>query len=277
VNANRAATVTFNRSGGGAAPVVTTDEQSFLTARSARLNGTVFEDGGAYTVWFEYGTSATLATFTATPNGTGPCGGTSCAWNSDLTGLTTGTAYFYRVVAQNAAGTTRGAIRSFTTFVGTGSAPVISGLTSTLLGVNDQSCPSNGSLFRLSFNYTDANADVNVSGTPVTLSWLFQPSQSSGKAEWPISGSTGSGSSGTIFINVCQVFGTITTLTWSVVLRDVAGNVSNSLSVNIAKPAGSNSLSPVPVLVEGITARPSAPATTTRAGPSTIGRPVPPR
>jgi hypothetical protein len=265
----------FNRAGGGAAPVVATDEQTLLTARSARLNGTVFEDGAPYTVWFEWGTSPSLATFTATGTGTGPCGGTSCAWFFDVTGLTPATAYFYRVVAQNAAGITRGSIRSLTTFVGSGAAPVISGLTSTILGVNDQSCPGSGSRFRLTITFTDANADVPLSGTPVTLSWVFQPSGSNGMAEWPLAGSTGTSSSGTIFINVCQVFGSTTSVTWSVVLRDVAGNVSNSLSVNVAKPAGSNSVSPLPEF-GGISPRPSM-SQTTEAARRAIARPVPPR
>ena len=236
----------------------------------------MFEDGAAYTVWFEWGTSPSLAAFTTTGTGNVPCGGTSCAWFFDLSGLTPATSYFYRVVAQNAAGITRGAIRSFATFVGTGAAPVISGLTSTVLGVNDQSCPGNGSRFRLTFTFTDANADVPFSGTPVTLSWVFQPSGSDGMMEWPLAGSTGGSSSGTIFINVCQVFGSISSVRWSVVLRDIAGNVSNSLSVNVTKPAGSNSVNPLPEFGGGISRRPSTSQTTEKALRA-IGRPVPPR
>ena len=240
----RATTAVFTRA---AAPVVTTGAASFVTARSARFNGTITEDGVAYTVWFEYGTSSTLATFTASGPGQGPCGVAICEWFFDATGasaLAPNTTYFYRIVAQNATGITRGQIRSLTTLAGTGSAPVISSLTSTLVMLSDPTCTSNASSHRLTFSFTDANSDVSTTGTPVFLNYLHQPGGSTGLLEWSVSSSTGTGSSGTISLFVCQVFGSSTSVAFTVTLRDQAGNVSNALTVTVAKPAGAASVIP---------------------------------
>jgi hypothetical protein len=272
MSAARAVTVSFTRP---AAPIVSTAAASLVTARSARLNGTVTEDGNAYTVWFEYGTSSTLATFSQSGPGTGPCGGTApCDWLFDVSNLTPNTTYFFRIVAQNSLGTTRGLIRSLATPPGTGSAPVISSVTTTLVTLNDPTCNNRGSFYRLTFSYTDANGDVSSTGSPVILSWNYQPS-GSGSADFSAT-STGTGASGTMSIEICQFFGTTTSLTWTVVLRDVAGNTSNSLTTpTVTKPAGANSLTP---LTGPVTLTPLTDAVTKRGSPGTTrDRRPPPR
>jgi hypothetical protein len=98
-------------------PIIRTDPASSITSTSATMQGTIFQDGRAYSIWFEFGTSSTLATFGTSTPATGPnanCPGTSiCVWTTGLINLTTGTTYYYRFVGSNAVGTVRGPIVSF--------------------------------------------------------------------------------------------------------------------------------------------------------------------
>jgi hypothetical protein len=101
------------------APVVTTRPATGVTTSSGTFVGDVAQDGKAYTIWFEWGTSPTLAAFNTLAPSAGPntnCPGTvTCTWSFTQTGLTTGTTYYFRIVANNAVGTTRGAIVNFKT------------------------------------------------------------------------------------------------------------------------------------------------------------------
>ncbi len=97
--------------------VVETDPATSITSSGAVMNGTVDPNGTAtLTGQFEYGTSATLVgstTVTATTPASGTLNGltapTSVAYT--LSGLSSGTTYYYRVIA----GSTQGSILSFTT------------------------------------------------------------------------------------------------------------------------------------------------------------------
>jgi hypothetical protein len=104
-----------------AAPVVTTEPAINIAATTASLRGTVAQDGAPYTGWLEFATNATLTNPSTSQTITGPdpnCPGTlTCVWTWAFTGLTPNTTYYYRMVAQNAAGTSRGIIRSFTTLM----------------------------------------------------------------------------------------------------------------------------------------------------------------
>jgi hypothetical protein len=94
------------------APVVNTAGVTRLTDQSARLTGSVNPGGEPTTYQFEYGTSTAYGTVTATAtvNGTrkAPVG-------ADLTGLTPGKVYHYRLIAQNASGAAQGLDRKFKT------------------------------------------------------------------------------------------------------------------------------------------------------------------
>jgi hypothetical protein len=85
------------------------------TANAATLNGSIVPRSVALTVWFEYSTSAAFTSPTQVDSGltlSGSAGTTIAAGNTGtvpaaltLTGLTSGTTYYYRVVALSTSGT----------------------------------------------------------------------------------------------------------------------------------------------------------------------------
>jgi hypothetical protein len=95
------------------APLVTTGAASSITATSARLAATVDTRGGQTSFAFEYGTTTSFGSLSAVDNA-GAVGGPQ-AVSLPIAGLTTRTTYLYRVIATNSAGTSVGAVRSFTT------------------------------------------------------------------------------------------------------------------------------------------------------------------
>lgn len=105
--------------GGGSSapptPVVTTDNASGITNVAATLGGTVNPNGLATTAWFEWGTSATLATSDTTATQNFAAGTTVQSVSASISGLTFGSTYYYRLAASNSSGTTRGTIKSFST------------------------------------------------------------------------------------------------------------------------------------------------------------------
>ena len=96
-------------------PTVSTSAASSITSTTATLNGTVNPNGVATTTWFEWGTSTTLATYSATPTQSIGKGSSSVSISAALTGLVLGSTYNYRAVGQDSAGTVRGNIVSFKT------------------------------------------------------------------------------------------------------------------------------------------------------------------
>ena len=98
---------TANCGGGPVAPTAITNEASGIGNGVATLNGTVSANGAEATITFEYGTTDAYGnTIDATPHTTT---GDNIPVTADLSGLTNGTTYHYRVVATNSAGTTQGA------------------------------------------------------------------------------------------------------------------------------------------------------------------------
>jgi hypothetical protein len=94
-------------------PIATTGAASAVTATGATLAGSVDPEGALTTYRFEYGT--TTAYGSVSPDAEAGSGRDPVAVSADLAGLTPNTTYHYRVTATNAAGTTRGEDRTFTT------------------------------------------------------------------------------------------------------------------------------------------------------------------
>ena len=104
----------FTTSLNASLPIVTTTAATSVGSTSATLNGTVNPNGATTTSTFCYSTSSTMnncnggTTVSASP--TGLSGTTPGAVSANLTGLATGTTFYYRVVATNAVGTAYGAL-----------------------------------------------------------------------------------------------------------------------------------------------------------------------
>jgi hypothetical protein len=92
---------------------VTTGAAANVTFQSARVGGSVDPNKTATNYYFQYGTTPALGIETApTPVGAGD---KAVRVSVDLGGLAPTTRYHYRIVAQNASGTTIGKQRTFTT------------------------------------------------------------------------------------------------------------------------------------------------------------------
>ncbi|KKU73738.1 MAG: Peptidase M23 [Candidatus Wolfebacteria bacterium GW2011_GWB1_47_243] len=108
----------------GSAPFVSTNTASAIQQDRATVQGTVNPNNANTNAWFEYGTTQSFG------NTTGyqviGLGNSSTNAVGYFYNLNQNTTYYYRIVAQNAYGTTYGNILSFTTqgsTTGTGSAP----------------------------------------------------------------------------------------------------------------------------------------------------------
>ena len=101
------------------APIVTTQDVTSIQTSSATLNGTVNAMYYSTTVTFEYGeTTGYGSTITATQSPV--TGNTNTNLSANITGLTVGTTYHYRIKAVNSLGTTYGVDMIFTTGVAVG-------------------------------------------------------------------------------------------------------------------------------------------------------------
>ena len=154
-------------------PPVHTLPATAVTKTSARLNGDVTSNGSSTSVWFEWGTDPNLATdYTTTPQSVGSSAVTQ-AVSADLTGLSTGTTYYFRVAASNSGGTSRGAILSFTP----GDPPTVTTLSAT-------SVTDNGA-------FLNGNVIPNGLATTVWFEWGTDPNLATDNTTTPQSAGSG--------------------------------------------------------------------------------------
>ena len=111
---SKSSITSFTTSFVGAPPAVSTLAATSVGATTATLNGNVTANGLPTNAWFEWGTDSALSGAGTTATQFVGSGTTSQPVNAALTGLSTGTTYYYRVAASNGSGTTQGAILSFT-------------------------------------------------------------------------------------------------------------------------------------------------------------------
>jgi phosphodiesterase/alkaline phosphatase D-like protein len=131
--------ISFVTSSPGLPPIVTTLAATSVGANTATLNGNVTANGLETTAWFEWGTDPSLASPNSTSTQAVGAGTTSQSVNAVLTGLTSGTTYYYRIAASNSTGPTRGSIASFIP----GDAPTITTLAATPVGANSATLNGN--------------------------------------------------------------------------------------------------------------------------------------
>ena len=91
-------------------PVVATNPATNIASSSASLNGAVDPHGLSTTVHFQYGTTTSYGSTTTSQTKTG---NTYQNVSANITGLTAGTTYHFRIVATNSAGTRYGLDRIF--------------------------------------------------------------------------------------------------------------------------------------------------------------------
>ncbi len=97
--------------------VITTQVASSVGTTTATLRGTVNPYSTPTTYWFEYGTNANFdsSTTNSTSQKSAGAGATTVGIETNISSLKANTTYYYRIVAQNAAGTVRGDALDFKT------------------------------------------------------------------------------------------------------------------------------------------------------------------
>jgi Trypsin-like peptidase domain/Fibronectin type III domain len=93
-------------------PVVITNPATLITSHSAKLNGSANPHGLSTTVYFQYGRTTSYGSRTANQTKTG---NSYQNVSANISGLTAGTTYHFRIVGGNTAGTRYGGDRTFTT------------------------------------------------------------------------------------------------------------------------------------------------------------------
>jgi len=131
--------MSFTTASPASPPAVTTIAATSVGATGATLNGSVIPNGLETDAWFEWGTDPALAGYSTTGMQAVGSGTTSQTINHALTGLATGTTYYYRVAAGNKAGTSKGAIMSFLP----GAAPTVTTLVATAVGATSATLNGN--------------------------------------------------------------------------------------------------------------------------------------
>jgi len=96
-------------------PTVSTSSATSVGVSTATLRGTVNPNGLSTTAWFEYGTSSSLSSYSSTSSQSLGSGTSSQTVTAGVTGLSSGTKYYFRIAAANSAGTQKGSIYTLTT------------------------------------------------------------------------------------------------------------------------------------------------------------------
>ncbi|MFM9096521.1 MAG: beta strand repeat-containing protein, partial [Actinomycetes bacterium] len=161
------------------APTATTVAASSISTTTTTINGTINGGGASTTTTFCYGTASNLtgcSTVTATQSPVTGATNTSVSYN--LTGLSSGTTYYFRVSGTNSIGSSTGSILNFTTKVTvtydansatSGSVPVDA---SSPYDVNSSVTvkANTGSLARSGYTFSGWNTNAAATGTSYTSS-----------------------------------------------------------------------------------------------------------
>ncbi len=152
-------------------PTVTTGSATNVTSIAAALNGTANANGLSTTAWFNYGISSGSYTGTSTTQSLN--GSSDTTVSISVSGLSSSITYYYRIAAQNSAGTSYGSEATFTTL---NSTPVAN-------AGNDQTVPEESTVTLDGAGSSDADGDA------LTYSWAFttKPEDSDAVLTYPTS------------------------------------------------------------------------------------------
>ena len=161
-----------------AAPVVTTAAATAVTSTAATLNGSANPKLDAATGWFRYDTANpgtcddSFGTRAPAAGGAALGGGSSAvAYSQPITGLASGTTYYFCAIASNSAGTSFGAVLSFTTTavpsVTTSAASAVTSTGATLNGSANPNLSASTGWFRYSATNPGACDDVFGTRAPI--------------------------------------------------------------------------------------------------------------
>lgn len=219
--------VTYGTSSTVSVPVVSTGSASNVSTSSATLGGTVNANGGTTTVWFNYGISS--GSYTGTSTTQTVTGSSNTAVSIGISGLSSGTNYYYRIAAQNSAGTSYGSEASFTTStVNVTPTPPPSASDTTApanasITINDGESYTNSTTVTVTLSATD---NVGVTGYYLSTSSSTPAATASG---WNSVSSTTS-YSGSASYPLASGDGNKTIYAW---FKDAAGNISSAASDSI--------------------------------------------
>jgi hypothetical protein len=206
----------FTLSAGGS-PKVTTGEATDVTSDAATLNGIVNASGLSTTAWFEYGVASGSYSSKSSTRTIG--GSNDTAVNFSVSGLSTAATYYYRLAAQNSAGTSYGDEMSFTT--------------PDTIGPNCSVTINNGDDYTRFASVTldlSATDNVGVTGYYISSSSSAPLASSAGWTTVPATASF----SASVSYTLSGGDGKKTVYVW---YKDAAGNVSNTASDSITLDA----------------------------------------
>ena len=182
-------------------PIALTGAATNIAATTVTISGSIDANDTTTAGSFEWGTSSTLSSYTSVATATTPSGTAPVNFTSNLTGLTSGTTYYYRIVATSFGVRYPGEIYSFTAYE-TPSAPTVTTTTPTNVGVTSATLnatidPNLQSITKIEFVYSvnsnmssattvsvfDLNEDGTISTTLTTLAGASPTDVS-----WDISG-----------------------------------------------------------------------------------------
>jgi subtilase family serine protease len=153
-----------NYNAGPPPPTATSGTASAITLSSATLSGTVNPNGLDTRVWFLYGTDNTLSGASQSASQDIGSGSATTAVSANLSGLISGTPYYFQVVAQSSAGTSSGAIQTFATASVAKTTPTITWATPAAIN------------YGTALSATQLNATAKVTGVTIPGTLVYSPS-----------------------------------------------------------------------------------------------------
>lgn len=178
----------FSLAASGSAPTVTTGSATNVTSNNAKLNGTVNANGLSTNVWFDYGIAS--GSYSNTSATVAVSGSSAASVGIDISGLSAGTPYYYRIAAQNSAGTSYGSENSFTTSALPTTTTSTTTSTTTTTGASSTTSTIPSTTTTTSTSTTSTTILATTTSTTTTSSTTTSSTTTSSTTTTTLSGST---------------------------------------------------------------------------------------